>query len=87
VDQTITTQSNAPLQRKLALILPAHDEEMVIAATVRSALAAGQDPQDIFVVSDGSLDTTVLIALVHLPWYQRLRSASGRQGHGHLQRH
>jgi len=77
VDQTITTQSNAPLQRKLALILPAHDEEMVIAATVRSALAAGQDPQDIFVVSDGSLDTTVLIALVHLPWYNVFAQPQG----------
>ena len=56
-------------KRMLALILPAHDEEMVIAATVRSALAAGQDPQDIFVVSDGSIDATVLIALSQLPWY------------------
>lgn len=56
-------------QRKLALILPAHNEEVVIAATVRSALAAGQAAEDIFVVSDGSIDTTVLIALSHLPWY------------------
>ena len=66
---TIKLPAASSLQRKLALILPAHNEEVVIAATVRSALAAGQDPQDIFVVSDGSIDTTVLIALLHLPWY------------------
>ena len=65
-----TNHSNtSDTQRKLALVLPAHNEEVVISATVRSALAAGQDPEDIFVVSDGSIDTTVLIALSHLPWY------------------
>ena len=73
-----TTQPSAPkVQRKLALILPAHNEEVVIAATVRSALAAGQDPQDIYVVSDGSIDTTVLIALSHLPWYNVYAQAQG----------
>ncbi len=75
MDHTITTNS-AP-QRKLALILPAHDEQMVIASTVRSALAAGMDPHDIFVVSDGSLDSTVLIALAHLPWYNVFAQPQG----------
>ncbi|GAC1369408.1 MAG: hypothetical protein NVSMB39_1220 [Candidatus Saccharimonadales bacterium] len=56
-------------KRMLALVLPAHNEEVVIAATVRSALAAGQRPEDIYVVSDGSIDATVLIALAQLPWY------------------
>jgi poly-beta-1,6-N-acetyl-D-glucosamine synthase len=69
MEHVTTSPANIPGQRKLALILPAHNEEVVIAATVRSALAAGQDPQDIFVVSDGSIDATVLIALSHLPWY------------------
>jgi len=69
MEETTVATSSRPPQRKLALLLPAHNEEVVIAATVRSALAAGQDPQDIFVVSDGSIDTTVLIALSHLPWY------------------
>jgi biofilm PGA synthesis N-glycosyltransferase PgaC len=64
-----STTSAPQAQRKLALILPAHNEEVVIAATVRSALLAGMDPQDIFIVSDGSIDMTVLIALSHLPWY------------------
>jgi len=61
----------------MALILPAHNEEVVIAATVRSALAGGMEAQDIFVVSDGSLDTTVLIALSHLPWYNVFAQEQG----------
>lgn len=78
MEELTTTQPAASAAlRKLALILPAHNEEVVIAATVRSALAAGQDPEDIFVVSDGSLDTTVLIALSHLPWYNVYAQAQG----------
>ncbi|HEY6736216.1 MAG TPA: glycosyltransferase family 2 protein [Candidatus Saccharimonadia bacterium] len=49
-------------QRQLALIIPAHNEEVVIADTIRSAMTAGQLAADIFVVSDGSKDTTVAIA-------------------------
>ncbi|MDB5178505.1 MAG: glycosyltransferase family 2 protein [Patescibacteria group bacterium] len=49
-------------KRKLALVIPAHNEEMVIADTIHSAIAAGQHPADIFVVSDGSKDDTVKIA-------------------------
>jgi cellulose synthase/poly-beta-1,6-N-acetylglucosamine synthase-like glycosyltransferase len=63
------TTSEVTAKRKMALLLPAHNEEVVIAATVRSALAAGQAAEDIYVVSDGSIDTTVLIALAHLPWH------------------
>jgi cellulose synthase/poly-beta-1,6-N-acetylglucosamine synthase-like glycosyltransferase len=77
MDQAIATTSRPAVQRKLALILPAHNEEVVIADTVKSALAAGLAPQDIFVVSDGSADTTVLIALTHLPWYNVLAQSQG----------
>jgi biofilm PGA synthesis N-glycosyltransferase PgaC len=55
-------------QRRLALILPAHNEEVVIADTIVSALNAGMEAKDIFVVSDGSVDRTVQIALAYLPW-------------------
>lgn len=51
--------------RFMALVIPAHNEEMVIADTINSAIAAGQPKRDIFVVSDGSVDATVPIA-VHL---------------------
>lgn len=73
----VETSNLKPKKRQLALVLPAHNEEVVIAATVRSALAAGQDPQDIFVVSDGSIDATVLIALSQLPWYNVFAQPQG----------
>jgi len=64
-------------KRKLALILPAHNEEVVIGATIRSALAAGMDKSDIFVVSDGSVERTLMIALNYLPWYNTFAQAQG----------
>jgi cellulose synthase/poly-beta-1,6-N-acetylglucosamine synthase-like glycosyltransferase len=45
-------------KRKLALLLPGHNEELIIQTTIRSAIAAGQDIQDIFVVNDASTDQT-----------------------------
>ena len=49
-------------KRKIALVIPAHNEELVIVDTIRSAIAAGQHKADIFVVSDGSVDATVELA-------------------------
>ncbi|HSX01780.1 MAG TPA: glycosyltransferase family 2 protein [Candidatus Saccharimonadia bacterium] len=49
-------------KRKLALIIPAHNEEVVLGDTIQSAIAAGQNVADIFVVSDGSRDATVAVA-------------------------
>lgn len=45
-------------RQRLALLLPAHDEELLIQATIRSALAAGQKLEHIYVVDDCSIDTT-----------------------------
>jgi cellulose synthase/poly-beta-1,6-N-acetylglucosamine synthase-like glycosyltransferase len=45
-------------QRKLALLLPGHNEELIIATTIQSAIAAGQPKQDIYVVDDCSSDET-----------------------------
>jgi cellulose synthase/poly-beta-1,6-N-acetylglucosamine synthase-like glycosyltransferase len=50
-------------QKKLALLLPAHNEELIIAETIRSAIAAGQPKRDIYVVNDNSSDTTEEIAI------------------------
>lgn len=44
--------------RRLALLLPAYNEELIIASTIRSAIAAGQNKRDIFVVDDSSNDGT-----------------------------
>ncbi len=49
-------------KRKLALVIPAHNEELVIAATIASAKKAGQPKRDIYVVDDASVDNTSLIA-------------------------
>lgn len=49
--------------RKLILLLPAHNEELILRATIESAVAAGQDIDDIYVVNDSSTDATESIAL------------------------
>lgn len=48
--------------KQLALLLPAHNEELIIEATIRSAIAAGQAIEDIYVVNDNSSDDTKAIA-------------------------
>ncbi|HET8883953.1 MAG TPA: glycosyltransferase family 2 protein [Candidatus Saccharimonadales bacterium] len=47
----------------LVLLLPAHNEELIIAETIRSAIAAGQPKKDIYVVNDNSSDDTEAIAI------------------------
>src|SRR5438128_515350 len=46
----------------LCLLIAAHDEQMVIANTIRSAIRAGMKPRDIYVVDDNSSDKTSEIA-------------------------
>jgi poly-beta-1,6-N-acetyl-D-glucosamine synthase len=48
--------------KQLALLLPAHNEELIIEATIHSAIAAGQAIEDIYVVNDYSTDKTRTIA-------------------------
>jgi poly-beta-1,6-N-acetyl-D-glucosamine synthase len=54
-------------RRRLALLLPGHNEELIIAATIHSAMNAGLSLKDIYVVDDDSSDRTREIALKHLP--------------------
>lgn len=49
--------------RKLALLLPGHNEELIIGTTIKSAIAAGQSRRDIYVVDDNSDDRTREIAI------------------------
>lgn len=49
--------------RKLALVIAAHNEEMFIQLSIYSAMAAGQPVRDIYVVDDGSRDTTRRLAV------------------------
>ncbi|HEX8763465.1 MAG TPA: glycosyltransferase family 2 protein [Candidatus Saccharimonadales bacterium] len=53
--------------RALALLLPGHNEELIIETTIASALAAGQNIEDIYVVDDASTDHTSQKALNLLP--------------------
>jgi poly-beta-1,6-N-acetyl-D-glucosamine synthase len=53
-----TPQNRAPAKKKLALLLPGHNEELIIQQTIKSAIAAGQNKADIFVVDDDSSDKT-----------------------------
>ncbi len=59
---------SAPVRRrKLALLLPAHNEELIIAATIKSAVTAGQALENIYVVDDFSSDRTAIEAHRLLP--------------------
>ena len=49
-------------RKQMALLLPAHNEELIIATTIKSAMAAGQLKRDIFVVDDSSTDKTRSVA-------------------------
>jgi cellulose synthase/poly-beta-1,6-N-acetylglucosamine synthase-like glycosyltransferase len=57
----------ATRKKKLALLLPGHNEELIVATTIASAIKAGQPLEDIYVVDDGSEDNTRREALKMLP--------------------
>lgn len=59
-------KQSATRRRRLALLLPGHNEELIIEATIRSAMAAGLKKSDIYVVDDNSDDRTREIALQQL---------------------
>lgn len=45
-------------RHQMALLIPAHNEELVIEATLKSAIKQGQAGRDIYVVDDNSTDRT-----------------------------
>lgn len=51
-----------PYSPRVTVLIPAHDEEAVIAATIRSVAASAYSPFEIIVVDDGSSDATRTIA-------------------------
>jgi cellulose synthase/poly-beta-1,6-N-acetylglucosamine synthase-like glycosyltransferase len=51
----------------MCLLIAAHNEELVLAKTIRSAIAAGMKPAYIYVVDDNSSDGTSLVAKRILP--------------------
>lgn len=67
-------------KNKLALIIPAYNEEQVLEHTVQSAIAAGLDKKHIYIVDDYSSDTTSAIARRVVGDFNILRV--GRSGKG-----
>lgn len=54
-------------KKMIALLIPAHNEELVLASTIKSAINAGMQPEHIYVVDDNSSDSTSKIARELLP--------------------
>lgn len=67
-------------KRKICLLIPAHNETLVIQNTIRSAMASGLERQDIFVVNDNSTDDTAELAIELLGDFNVL--TVGRSGKG-----
>jgi cellulose synthase/poly-beta-1,6-N-acetylglucosamine synthase-like glycosyltransferase len=65
---------------KLCLLIPGHNESLVIQNTIRSAFASGMDRRDIFVVNDNSSDDTAELAIELLGQFNVL--TVGRSGKG-----
>lgn len=56
------TNKTTARRRRIALLLPAHNEQLILATTIRSAIVAGMNKRDIYVVDDNSSDDTLAIA-------------------------
>lgn len=54
-------------KKQLALLIPAHNEQMLLGQTIKSAIAAGLSARDIYVVDDASSDKTAKVAAKLLP--------------------
>lgn len=57
-----TTKPGRRYKRKMALLIAAHNEELVIEQTLRSAIRGGMKKTDIYVVDDWSSDATSKVA-------------------------
>src|SRR5665213_529308 len=67
-------------KRRLALLIAAHNEELVIEQTIRSAIRAGMKPENIYVVDDNSSDSTSKIVRSILGRDQLLRVKRSGKG-------
>jgi cellulose synthase/poly-beta-1,6-N-acetylglucosamine synthase-like glycosyltransferase len=62
-------KAEAKIENSIALIIAAHNEEIFIESTIKSAIDAGQPAEDIYVVDDGSRDETRRLAMKHLSFF------------------
>ena len=72
--------TRTPRKHKLALIISAHNEKLVIEKTLRSAIKAGMPKAHIFVVDDNSDDGTRAIAASVIGVKNTLRVKRGGKG-------
>lgn len=72
----------APDQKRkfMCLLIAAHNEELVLGNTIQSAIDAGMQPADIYVVDDNSSDATSRVARGLLPQDNILRVARSGKG-------
>ena len=63
-----------------SIIIPAHNEQMLLETTIKSAITAGQPKEHIYVVDDESTDNTYNIATKILKGGDSMLQFSG--GHG-----
>jgi cellulose synthase/poly-beta-1,6-N-acetylglucosamine synthase-like glycosyltransferase len=76
-----SVNSRPPVYKQmLCLLIAAHNEELVLAKTLNSAISAGMDPENIYLVDDNSSDRTWEIATTILPNKNVLKV--GRSGKG-----
>jgi cellulose synthase/poly-beta-1,6-N-acetylglucosamine synthase-like glycosyltransferase len=57
---------DANTTNRLALLIPAHNEELVLVATIEGAQRSGISLRDMYLVDDSSSDMTMLLAISHL---------------------
>ena len=67
-------------EAKLALLIAAHNEELVLRRTIQSAIEAGMKREHIYVVDDNSIDTTLKIAKSLIPAQNVLRVRRSGKG-------
>ncbi len=69
-----------PARKKLCLLVAAHNEELVLAKTLTSAIEAGMPPEHIYVVDDNSSDSTSAIARSIIPFQNVMRVRRSGKG-------
>lgn len=80
VKRTKPAMRRVPTKPMLALLIAAHNEELVLAKTLRSAIAAGMDPEHIYVVDDNSIDATSKVAREILPEHNVIKVRRSGKG-------
>jgi cellulose synthase/poly-beta-1,6-N-acetylglucosamine synthase-like glycosyltransferase len=75
----VRLRAGAPTRDQVAILMAAHNEEMVIGNTIASLAKFGHDV-NVFVVSDGSTDDTAVIARAHGATVLELSPNRGKAG-------